>query len=112
MDLPTVGRITSRQSHFALDEKRIKAEARYDGIWVLRTNTNYNAETVAHVYKNLRTVEDIFRTTKSILETRPIYHKRDETIRGHVLQFPGLTAQTGVGKPDETSRLCNGNGRR
>ena len=29
-------------------------------------------------------VEDMFRTMKSILETRPIYHKRDETIRGHV----------------------------
>jgi transposase len=72
------------ESHFALDEKRIKAEARYDGIWVLRTNTDYNAETVAHVYKNLWTVEEIFRTTKAILETRPIYHKRDETIRGHV----------------------------
>jgi transposase len=26
---------------------------------------------------------DFFRTTKSILETRPIYHKRDLTIRGH-----------------------------
>jgi transposase len=39
---------------------------------------------VAHVYKALWTLEDIFRTTKSILETRPIYHKRDETIRGHV----------------------------
>jgi transposase len=40
--------------------------------------------TVAHVYKNLWTVEEIFRTTNSIFETRPIYHKRDETIRGHV----------------------------
>lgn len=29
-------------------------------------------------------VEDMFRTMKSILETRPIYHKCDETIRGHV----------------------------
>ena len=28
-------------------------------------------------------VEDIFRSMKSVLETRPIYHKRDETIRGH-----------------------------
>ena len=70
--------------HFVIDENQVKAEQRYDGIWVLRTNTNYNAETVAHVYKALWTVEDIFRTTKSILETRPIYHKRDETIRGHV----------------------------
>jgi transposase len=48
------------------------------------TNTDYNAETVAHVYESLWVVEDIFRTTKSILETRPIYHKCDETIRGHV----------------------------
>ena len=70
--------------HFVIDEKQVKAEQRYDGIWVLRTNTDYNAETVAHVYKALWTVEDIFRTTKSILETRPIYHKRDQTIRGHV----------------------------
>jgi hypothetical protein len=36
------------------------------------------------LYKALWTVEDIFRTSKAILETRPIYHKRDETIRGHV----------------------------
>jgi hypothetical protein len=71
-------------NHFAIDEEQIKAEARYDGLWVLRTNTVYNAETVAHVYKALWAVEDIFRTTKSILETRPIYHKCNETIRGHV----------------------------
>jgi len=70
--------------HFVIDEKQVKAEERYDGIWVLRTNTVYNAETVAHVYKALWTVEDIIRTSKSILETRPIYHKRDTTIRGHV----------------------------
>ena len=29
-------------------------------------------------------MEDLFRTTKSILETRPNYHTLDETIRGHV----------------------------
>jgi transposase len=72
------------EDHFALDEEQIEADARYDGLWVLRTNTVYNAETVAHVYKNLWTVEAIFRTTKSILETRPIYHRWNETICGHV----------------------------
>ena len=36
------------------------------------------------VYKQLWTVERTFRTTKSLLETRPIYHKLDGTIRGHV----------------------------
>jgi hypothetical protein len=72
------------EGHFRIDEDQLKAEARYDGLWVLRTNTALEAETVAHVYKNLWMVEDLFRTAKSILETRPIYHKCDETIRGHV----------------------------
>jgi hypothetical protein len=72
------------EGHFQIDEDQIKAEARYDGLWVLRTNTAYEAETVAHVYKTLWTVEQSFRTAKSILETRPIYHQSDEAIRGHV----------------------------
>jgi transposase len=70
--------------HFVIDEKQVIAEERYDGLWVLRTNTVYNTETVAHVYKALWTVEDIIPTSKSSLETRPIYHKRDATIRGQV----------------------------
>jgi hypothetical protein len=81
--------------HFVIDEKQVKAEECYDGIWVLRTNTVYNAETVAHVYKALWTVEDIIRTAKSILETRPIYHKCNETIRGHVFcSFLALLLKT------------------
>jgi transposase len=42
------------------------------------------AEEVALQYKRLWMVEEMFRTVKTLLETRPIYHKRDETIRGHV----------------------------
>jgi hypothetical protein len=81
--------------HFAIDEKQIKIEARYDGLWVLRTNTVYNAETVAHVYKALWTVEDIIRTAKSIMDTRPIYHRCNETIRGHVFcSFLALLLKT------------------
>jgi len=29
-------------------------------------------------------VEDVFRSMKSLLDTRPVFHQRDETIRGHV----------------------------
>jgi len=75
---------TEGGSHFAIDEKQIAADERYDGLFVLRTDTDHDAETVANVYKTLWMVEDTFRTAKSILETRPIYHKCDETIRGHV----------------------------
>ena len=71
-------------SHFAVDEKQITQDERYDGLFVLRTDTDHDAETVANIYKTLWMVEDTFRTAKSILETRPIYHKCDATIRGHV----------------------------
>ena len=72
------------KDRFAIDEKKIKAEARYDGKWVLRTNMDLPAEGIALKYKQLWMVEDIFRTMKSIIDTRPIYHKCTETIRGHV----------------------------
>jgi hypothetical protein len=69
---------------FAIDEDKIKQEARYDGKWVLTTNTDLTAADVALKYKQLWMVEDVFRSMKSLLDTRPIYHKCDETIRGHV----------------------------
>ena len=69
---------------FWIDEDKIKEEARYDGKWVLTTNTDLPASEVALKYKQLWMVEEIFRSMKSLLDTRPIYHKCDETIRGHV----------------------------
>jgi len=69
---------------FTIDEAKVKEEARYDGKWVLQTDLADEPKTIALAYKELWMVEDLFRTMKSILETRPIYHKRDETIRGHV----------------------------
>ena len=69
---------------FQLDLQRVEAEARYDGKWVLITNTDYSPADVALAYKQLWMVEDLFRSMKSLLATRPIYHRCDETIRGHV----------------------------
>ena len=69
---------------FAVDEDKIKEEARYDGKWVLTTNMDISPAEVALKYKQLWMVEDVFRSMKSLLDTRPIYHKCDETIRGHV----------------------------
>ena len=72
------------RKRFTVDERKVKAEARYDGQWVLQTNLAGEPEIIATAYKELWMVEDLFRTMKSVLETRPIYHKCDETIRGHV----------------------------
>jgi hypothetical protein len=70
--------------HFAVDEAKLQSEARYDGLWVLRTNTAWAPAPVALRYKELWRVERLIRDTKTLVRTRPIYHKLDETIRGHV----------------------------
>lgn len=69
---------------FEVDRAKANHESRFDGKWVVRTDTDLSAEEVALKYKDLLMVEDLFRSMKSILETRPIYHKCDDTIRGHV----------------------------
>jgi len=74
----------TKGEHFTIDEEKVTEEARYDGKWVLQTNLADEPAIIALAYKELWMVEDLFRTMKSVLETRPIYHKRDETIRGHV----------------------------
>jgi transposase len=70
---------------FAIDEAKVKHDSRFDGKWVLQTDLDdASAEDVALKYKQLWMVEEMFRTAKTLLETRPIYHHHDETIRGHV----------------------------
>lgn len=76
--------VTGSGARWRVDEAKVAEEARYDGKWILRTNTELSAREVALKYKQLWTVEAIFRTMKSQLDTRPIFHKTDDTIRGHV----------------------------
>ena len=76
--------IKSEKDAFSIDRQKIEEEAVFDGKWVLTTNTWLSAEKVALSYKELWMVEHAFRSMKSLLETRPIYHRLDETIKGHV----------------------------
>ena len=68
----------------SVDHEKALEEERFDGMWVLRTNTALPAVEVALKYKQLWMVEQIFRTAKSLLDTRPVFHKTDATICGHV----------------------------
>jgi hypothetical protein len=77
--LKTVG-----DQHFAIDPAKVEGETKFDGIFVLRTNTDLNPLEAMLCYKQLWTVEQTFRMAKHLLATRPIFHKLDETIRGHV----------------------------
>jgi len=67
-----------------IDTDKVRYDSRFDGKWVLSTNTDLSAAKVALKYKELWQVERVFRDVKSLLDTRPIFHQRDENIRGHV----------------------------
>jgi hypothetical protein len=67
-----------------IDPGKLADEARFDGIFVLRTNAKVTPLQAVLRYRDLLQVEELFRTAKTLLRTRPIYHSCDEAIRGHV----------------------------
>src|SRR5450432_3781651 len=75
---------TTGENGFVIDRAKAEEDARFDGVFVLRTNTELAPLDAMLCYKQLTMVEQAFRTAKSLFETRPIFHKLDETIRGHV----------------------------
>jgi hypothetical protein len=75
---------TTAKKAFAIDPGKVADEARFDGIFVLRTNARITPLQAVLRYRDLLQVEDLFRTAKALLRTRPIYHSSDAAIRGHV----------------------------
>jgi len=67
-----------------IDTDKVKYESRFDGKWVLTTNTDLPTDKIALKYKELWQVERVFRDVKTMLHTRPVYHQKDDNIRGHV----------------------------
>lgn len=74
-----------------IDEEKQKQMACFDGVTVVETNTNLSAGEVARQYKQLITVEQSFADLKTTMECRPIHHKTDINIKGHIfINFLGL----------------------
>jgi transposase len=83
----SLGRYLRRQKNGALviDRGKISEEARLDGKYILSTSDDsLSAEDVALGYKQLLEVERAFRTLKTTLELRPLYHRKDDRIASHV----------------------------
>jgi hypothetical protein len=79
---------------FEIDAGKLAEEARFDGIFVLRTNAKVTPLQAVLRYRDLLQVEDLFRRTKAIMRTRPIFHSSDAAIRGHVFcSFLALSMQ-------------------
>ncbi len=68
-----------------VSQEAIAIEEGLDGKWVVTTNDDtLTAEDLALGYKQLMRVEECWRTMKSGLRTRPIYHWRPHRICAHV----------------------------
>ena len=69
-----------------IDKAKVKQEEKLDGKYLLSSSDkSLSAADIALGYKQLLEVERAFRTLKTTLSLRPIYHSKDERIRSHVL---------------------------
>ena len=70
---------------YELDENKIILSEQYDGLSCISTNyTDGTVEEILSNYKELYKIEHSFRSMKSYLETRPMYHWTDKRISGHI----------------------------
>ena len=70
-------RTTTDTRAFEIDPGKLADEARYDGVFVLRTNARITPLQAVLRYRDLIQVEALFRTAKALMHTRPIYHQSD-----------------------------------
>lgn len=76
----------TKSGRLILDRDKIHAEERLDGKYLLTTSDpSLSAEDVALGYKQLLEAERSFRDLKGTLALRPVFHRKDERIRAHVL---------------------------
>jgi hypothetical protein len=81
--------VTDHSLAIERDQASIDAEARLDGIYVIRTpvpEAELDAAGTVTAYKNLKYVERDFRHIKSDdLDLRPVFHRLDKRVKAHVL---------------------------
>lgn len=84
----TMGRYIKqlKDGRLKINLAKVKEEEKLDGKYLLSTSDDtLSSEDVALGYKQLMEVERAFRTLKTTLELRPLYHRKDERIQAHVL---------------------------
>jgi len=108
--LRKIGKAKDERS-FEIDAGKLAEEARFDGIFVLRTNAKVTPLQAVLRYRDLLQVENLFLRTKAIMRTRPIFHSSDAAIRGHVFcSFLALAMQS-ISTTSCVKRVPRRNGR-
>ena len=99
---------THGDDRFVIDRAKAEEDVKFDGVFVLRTNADLSPLEAMLCYKQLWRVERAFRTSKGLFATRPIFHKLDETIRGHVsCSFLALVLKKELERPHRQSGQAN-----
>jgi transposase len=69
-----------------LDKSKIQQEAKLDGKYLVSTSDDHlPAEDVVMGYKQLHEIERVNRDLKHTVDVRPVYHRRSDRIKAHVL---------------------------
>ncbi|MBE3571089.1 MAG: transposase [Bacillales bacterium] len=77
--------LTIDKASAKIDEAKVKADEKFDGKYAIRTNSSLADDEAALVYKELWRVEQAFRNLKTGLDLRPMFHRKEERIRGHIM---------------------------
>jgi transposase len=78
--------LVEEASKYSVDQAKIDADASWDGIYGIQTSDlDLSQDEVMDAYKNLWRIEEIFRTLKSTLEMRPMFHWTPDRIKGHMV---------------------------
>lgn len=67
-----------------INEDKVRADTRWDGLKGYLTNTRFSAKTIVENYRELWRVEQAFRISKTDLRIRPIFHYRKRRIEAHI----------------------------
>ena len=73
------------KSVYQIDQNLIDEEAKYDGLYAVCTNLEDSVEDIINLNHRRWEIEESFRIMKTDFKSRPVYHKRDEMIKGHFL---------------------------
>lgn len=87
------GEILEVKEHLVLDSAKVAEEEKYDGYYAIVTSEMDMSDTeVIETYRGLWEIEETFRVTKGVLETRPVYVSLKDHINAHFLTcFIALT---------------------
>ena len=76
----------SKTGKLSINRMKIRKEELFDGKYLISTSDlKLSSEEVVMGYKQLANIERVFRDMKHLIDIRPVYHRKEQRIRSHIL---------------------------